>query len=88
MFANRGHIYMMACRFDRFVEQFGRSALAEQLNITNCCSGRSVKDVAMYHRGIRDLVEKKGERNVAPPPPNMLGFNVYYGDDFHRQTRR
>ena len=85
--AQRGNKDQLAFLLDWFVQRFGRAALADQLNITNA-DGKSVKDTAMYNASMRDMVERRGGRNAAPPPAKMPGFKVSQGDHWHRQTRR
>eukprot|EP00973_Karenia_brevis_P046266 6414710-Karenia_brevis.AAC.1 len=51
--------------------KFSYDEVKKILDTTNV-NGKSVKDVAMYNRSCRDLVESYGGINVHPPPKDLM----------------
>ena len=65
--ASQGNAALLQCTLNATMESFGVGAVEDILNLTND-RGKSAKDVAMYNRQARDVVEKFGGVNKAPAP--------------------
>ena len=83
--ASRGNLYFMTCALEAMYQYFPEEDITYVLNMENL-QGKSVADLAVYNKQIKDLVYSWGGEHKKAPPPDWNERGLWLSEN-HRWNR-